>query len=87
MPRGAASELRWHRRAPDSHSVWAINVRLLIWTVVAIVILAPTLYVVWSVQVRRNAGILFERAEEFERQGDLTAAARTLFRYLQFTAR
>jgi Tfp pilus assembly protein PilF len=65
--------------------VWTVNVRLLIWTMVVVVILAPTLYVVRTVQVRRNAGILFERAEELERQGDLTAAARTLFRYLQFS--
>jgi hypothetical protein len=84
MPRVAAAEPTGRRSAHDVHPMWTINVRLLVLTVVVVVILAPTLYVVRAVQVRRNAGILFERAEEYERQGNLTATAQTLFRYLQF---
>jgi Flp pilus assembly protein TadD len=84
VQRIAATEPTRRRFAHDVRPVWTINVRLLVLTIVVVVILAPTLYVVRAVQVRRNAGILFERAQEYERQGDLTAAARTLFRYLQF---
>jgi Flp pilus assembly protein TadD len=64
--------------------IWMLNVRLVVWTAVIIALVAPSLYAVHTVQVRRNAGILFERAEAFERQGDLKAAARALFQYLQF---
>ncbi len=63
---------------------WTINVRLLFWTAAVLVVVAPAVYGLRTFNVRRNAVALFERAEALEQQGELSAAANNLFRYLKF---
>jgi len=60
-----------------------LNIPLLIATGAAVVVLAPVVYGWHHVQVRRTAEAFLERADVLEEEGDLSAAAAYIYRYLK----
>lgn len=72
--------------APESrksNSTRSLNVRLLVVSLVIAVFVGCVTYLWHDHQVSRLASAFLERAEAAEREGDLEAASRYLFRYLQ----
>lgn len=60
-----------------------LNVPLLVATLVAIAVLAPTAYALRASQVLRTADVFLQRASELEAEKNLDGAAAYLHRYLQ----
>jgi tetratricopeptide (TPR) repeat protein len=60
-----------------------LNVRLLVGTLIALAILAPAAWWWRSLQVRRTAGALLERADDLAEDEDFAAASSYLLRYLE----
>jgi len=67
---------RTHRRV-------VLNVPLLVGTIVAVAILAPTCYAIHAYQVNRTADAFLERADTLEEEGNLNRAAHYVHRYLR----
>ncbi len=61
-----------------------LNVRAVVLSLIIVAVVAPLLYAVHAMQVRRNAGALFERAQQLEEEGDLEGASHALYKYLTF---
>jgi exosortase len=71
------------RRSPSRTKATVLNVRLLVGTLIAVVLVTPAAAFWHSRQVRRTATVYIDRADNFERQEDWATAAKHLFLYLR----
>jgi tetratricopeptide (TPR) repeat protein len=85
-PGGAQSNRTLGRKGPaqdDAPSQYQINWRLLAASIVAVVILAPSAYFWHNRQLRRNGSVFLDHADTLEADGQWSAAAEDLYRYIR----
>src|SRR5215813_2646746 len=63
---------------------WRINMRLLVWSLLVVSVLAPTLYFWHQFQVRRHVAAVLERARLLYQKEEWRNAAATFHQYRQF---